>query len=100
MHRLRCVYTNQPNVRKPTVVVNPDRVTIDNLHDFIGSVTTEIFNLWLLPTAHLVLRKCKNQPHERNYVTSPSKADPHTDRGVLVIKTAFLSGFRAKCEKK
>ena len=33
---------------KPTVVVNLDRVTINNSHDFIGSVTTEIFNLWLL----------------------------------------------------
>ena len=33
---------------KPTVVVDLDHVTIDNSHDFIGSVTTEIFNLWLL----------------------------------------------------
>ena len=57
-------------------------------------------HLWLLPTARLALRKYKSHPYERNYVTSPSKADPYTDRGVLVIKTAVLSGFRAKYENQ
>ena len=102
---LRCVNANPSNVRKSTVVVNLDRVTVNNSHDFRGSVSTEIFNLWLLfyKNAWSLLKGCIKCNKHKFYKTKGNSRRElqwqyicgyyQLRAWVLVIKTAVLSGF-------